>query len=61
MIKVGDIKRVKVDQDFTCEEARGKMGVIETTEPNVDIRIRIQRDDGTHITQWVHKHHLGDV
>ncbi len=58
---VGDIRRVKNNQEYTCEEARGKMCVIETAEPNMDFRIRIQRDDFTHLNQWAKEHHLEAV
>lgn len=62
-MNVGDIKQIKVNQNCTCEEFRGKMCVIETIEPGRDfrIRIRIQRNDNTHVCQHVWKDHLEDV
>ena len=60
-MKVGDIKRVKINQEYTCEEAQDKICVIETMIPDSDISIRIQRYDCTHLRQWVKKKHLEDV
>jgi len=62
-IKIGDIKRIKRDQEYTCREVRGKLCVVESL-PNgkgQTYHIRCVADTGDHIGQWAAAKHLEDI
>ena len=59
LMKVGDIMRVKVDQECTDPEACGQLCVIESLDSHCYIRIRLQHTyNPEHYTQHVHDFHL---
>lgn len=60
-MNIGDIKRIKSNQSCTCGEARGQLCIIEEIADSEEITIRFQKEDGTHLHQWVFPNHLEDV
>lgn len=59
-MKVGDVKRIRNDQDYTCSEARNQLCIIERIN-NFDIHVRIARSNGTHYKQSVYEYHLDNL
>ena len=58
-MKVGDVMRVKRNQDCTLEEARGQLCIIEILNDRDSIQIRLQgKYIPTHYTQHVNDYHL---
>lgn len=56
-MKIGDIKRIKTDQEYTIKSARGRLCVVEKILEN-GFLVRIEDIDGTHFTQFVKEKHL---
>ncbi len=59
-MKVGDVVKVKFDQDCTAEEAYGQLCIIESIYRS-DIMIRIQGHTGAHYIQTVREEHLEEI
>lgn len=61
IIELGTVKRIKMDQTYTCREVRGTLCVIEEQpDESENYRVRCSSGRGEHIYQWVLEKHLED-
>jgi len=59
-LNIGDVKRIKMNQEYTCRSANGCVCVIDRLTYD-EYHARVQLKDGTHIGQYVHPEHVEEL
>lgn len=59
-LKIGDVKRIKMGQNYTCKSACGCVCVIDRLAYD-EYHVRVQLKDGAHIGQYVRPEHVEEL
>lgn len=57
-MKVGDVKRIKGNQDYTVASAQHQLCIIEEIDRDGIMHVRLETPDGSHYRQYAREEHL---
>ena len=57
-MNVGDVRRIRNNQDYTTSSAQNQLCIIELITPEGSMYVRIENPDGSHYHQYVEERHL---
>ena len=57
-MNVGDVRRIRNNQDYTISSAQNQLCIIELITPEGSMYVRIENPDGSHYHQYVEERHL---
>ena len=55
---IGDVRRIRNNQDYTTSSARNQLCVVESITLEGSMYVRIENPDGSHYHQYVEERHL---